>query len=366
MKILKAFLALLALALSVTPSARAQSLAPAPPVQFAELGDFKLQSGSVIRDCRIGYRTLGSLNPERSNAILWPTWLGGRTEDLLAYLGPGNVVDTDRYFVILVEAIGNGVSSSPSNSKTQRWMKFPEFSIQDMVESEYRLVTEKLGLTHLYGVLGVSMGGMQTFAWAVTHPDFMNVAIPVMGSPQSTTYDKLLWTAEIDAVELDPAWNRGQPTRPLTRGAALSEEIDSMNVTSPAYRVAQTAPDAAGDFIAELGKKARTDGGGAADQIRQRQAIISLDLPKQLGKSLPETSKLVRAKMLVIVSPEDHMVNPEPAEKFAKSIGAPLVELDSSCGHLSASCISIGPTVAQFLSNPSSVGSQTLRESTAH
>ena len=77
------------------------------------------------------------------------------------------MVDTGKYFVILVDSIGNGATSSPSNSKTQPLMKFPEFSIHDMVESERRLATEVLHLSHLHAVIGMSMGGMQAFAWAV-------------------------------------------------------------------------------------------------------------------------------------------------------------------------------------------------------
>ena len=87
--------------------------------QFAEFGDFRLRNGSAIHDFRLGYRTLGKLNAAKSNAILWPTWLGGKSQDLLQYIGPSNVFDSTRYFVILVDAIGNGVSSSPSNSKSQ-------------------------------------------------------------------------------------------------------------------------------------------------------------------------------------------------------------------------------------------------------
>jgi homoserine O-acetyltransferase len=359
---MKRCLAALLLIFSVRSISTAQSASSPSSLQFAELGDFKLRNGAVIRDLHIGYRTAGNLNAARSNAVLWPTWLGGRTEDLLPYVGPANVVDTDKYFVILVDAIGNGISSSPSNSNAQPLTTFPEFSIHDMVESEYRLVTEKLGITHLYAVLGVSMGGMQTFAWAVTHPDFLDLAVPVLGSPQSTTYDKLLWTADIDAIELDPAWNNGVPVRPLTRGPALAAEIDAMNASTPGYRVSQTAPQYAAGFIAQVRKNAPTDGGSAANQIRQRQAIVSLDLPAELGVSLEETAAIVRAKMMVIVSPEDHVVNPEPAERFAKAIGAPVVELDSLCGHMSMSCVSIGPIVAQFLDRPSSVHSQTLHE----
>jgi homoserine O-acetyltransferase/O-succinyltransferase len=330
--------------------------------QFAELGDLKLQSGAVLQDFRLGYRTLGKLNAQKSNAILWPTWLGGKSQDLLQFLGPGKVVDTTNYFVVLVDAIGDGVSTSPSNSKSQAIMKFPVFTIRDMVEAEHRLVTEVLHLSHLRAVMGISMGGMQTFEWVVAYPDFMDLAIPMAGSPQSTSYDKLLWTAQIDAIELDPAWNNGHPTGPLTRAFAVSEEIGQMNLTSPAYRVAHTGPKDFDAYLAELKKHAVGDGGLAGDQIRQRQAIISLDIPGELRVTLADAAKKVRAKLLVIVSPQDHMVNPIPAREFAEAIAAPIVTLDSPCGHISLDCISVGPTVAKFLADPASVHSETLHD----
>ncbi len=334
--------------------------------QFAELGAFKLRNGAIIQDFRLGYRALGKLNAEKSNAIFWPTWLGGRSEDLLQFVGPGNVVDTGRYFVILVDAIGNGVSSAPSNSKSQPLLKFPEFTIRDMVESEHRLATEVLHLSHLRAVVGVSMGGMQAFEWAVTYPDFMDLVVPMMGSPQSTSYDKLLWTAQIDAIELDPAWSHGNPTGPVDRGLGLLEEIHSMNLSSPAYRVAQTKPAEFSALLAEIRRNAKGDGGAACDRIRQRQAIIALDIPGELGLTLEEAAARIHAKLLVIVSPQDHMVASEPAMKFAAAAGAPLVKLDSPCGHRSLACISVGPTVARFLADPASVHSETLQEPTSH
>lgn len=345
-----------------TPKPAAQPAEGA--LQFAELGDFKLQSGAVIHDFRLGYRTLGKLNAEKSNAILWPSWLDGRSEQVLSYIGPGKVVDTGKYFVILVDAIGNGVSSSPSNSKSQRWQNFPEFTIRDMIESERRLVTEGLHLSHLYAVMGISMGGMQTFEWIVAHPEFMDLAVPMLGSPQSTSYDKLMWTAQIDAIESDPAWNNGNPTGRLNRGFALSAEIGSMNSTSPDYRATHTAPGGFDSFLADLRKGAGGDGGAAWNQIRQRQAIMSLDTPAEFGGTLEEVAKRVRAKVLVIVSLQDHVVNPLPALKFASAIGAPVITLDSPCGHVSLGCISAGPMVTQFLADPASVRSTTLHEKT--
>ena len=368
MKTARAFAAspLLAFALSWSILTAAQANAQEGALQFADFGAFKLRNGSVIQDFHLGYRTLGKLNPERSNAVLWPTWLGARSEDLLQFVGPGKVVDTGRYFVILVDSIGNGVSSSPSNSKTQPRLKFPEFTIRDLVESEHRLATDILHLSHLHAVIGLSMGGMQAFEWAVTYPDFMALVVSMAGSPQSTSYDKLLWTAEINAIEMDPAWNHGNPSGPLTPGIALAEEIDSMNSSSPAYRVDKTNPDGFPVFLAELRRGAKADGGTASDQIRQRQAVISLDIPGELDVTLEQAAARVHAKLLVIVSPQDHMVNPEPAMKFAFSAGAPLVKLDSPCGHRSFACISLGPTVAQFLADPASVHSETLVDPKNH
>ena len=340
--------------------------AQAPPERgeqrFAEFGDFKLQNGQIIKNFRLGYRTLGELNAGKSNAVLWPSWLGGNSQQLLEYAGPKNVVDTERYFVVLVDAIGNGVSSSPSNSEKQPRKAFPEFTIRDMVEAERRLVTEVFHLTHLHAVIGISMGGMQTFEWAVAYPDFMDEVIPIMGSPQSTAYDKLLWNAQIDAIELDPAWNNGEPRGPLGSGMALSEEIGSMNATSPAYRVIHTNTEDFDAFLEDLRARARGDGGSAWNQIRQRQAIIGLDLPKEFGVSLEQAAKAIRAKMLVIISPEDHTVNPVPAQQFAAALGAPVVTLNSPCGHSSPSCVSLGPTVAKFLEDPTAARSEALGE----
>ena len=363
-----ATLTVLIFILSWAIPSRAQTAQTAQPqtegaLQFADLGELRLHSGSVIHDFHLGYRTLGKLNAEKSNAILWPSWLGGKSQDLLPSVGPDKWVDSTRYFVILVDAIGDGVTSSPSNSKSQPLLKFPEFTIRDMVESEHRLATEVFHLSHLRAVMGISMGGMQTFEWGIAYPDFMDLLVPIVGSPQSTSYDKLLWTAQIDAIEIDPAWNHGNPTGPLDRSLGLVEEIGSMNLTTPDYRVAHTKPDGLNELLTEIRNSARGDGGNACDRIRQRQAIMALDIPAELGvATLEQAAPKIHAKLLVIVSPQDHMVTPEPTMKFATAAGAPLVQLDSPCGHLSPGCISVGPTVARFLADPSSVHSETLHE----
>ena len=227
--------------------------------QFANLGDFRLSSGAVIRNCRIGYRTLGTLGANRANAILWPTWLDGRTNDLLPNVAPGNAVDTSKYFAILVDAIGNGISSSPSNSKEQPLMRFPEFTIRDMVNAEHELVTRVLLISHLHAVIGISMGGMQTFEWMSAYPDFMDEAIVITGSAQSTSYDKLLWTTQIDAIEADPKWNHGRPTGTPLAGLRVAAELSSMSATSPSYRSAKTPPQGYEAFLKDIRSGVRGD-----------------------------------------------------------------------------------------------------------
>src|SRR5215469_7319959 len=199
--------------------------------QFADLGACKLVSGRQIDHCRLGYRTWGTLNAARSNAVLFPTWFSGVSANLADAIRPTSLVDPTKYFVIAVDALGDGVSSSPSNSTTQHGPDFPAFTIQDMVNAEYRLATETLHLTHLHAVMGISMGGIQTFEWMVDYPEFMDVAIPLVGSPRPNSRDLLLYRTSADAVKSDPAWRMGRYTQPIA--APVAELIWQLNLSTP-------------------------------------------------------------------------------------------------------------------------------------
>src|SRR5438128_1533556 len=124
-----------------------------PPHQSYRLGDLKLESGEVIKDFAISYVTHGRLNAKKSNAILMVTAISGNHHRLDFMIGPGKALDTDKYFIVCTDAIGNGLTSSPSNSKAQPRMQFPKFTIRDMVQSQYRLMKEKISTDH--GVGGV-------------------------------------------------------------------------------------------------------------------------------------------------------------------------------------------------------------------
>ena len=127
-----------------------------------KMGECVLENDQVIEACQLTFRTYGRLAPDLSNIVLMPTWLNGNAEGLATYnyLGPDGIVDTDDYFVIAVNALGNGISSSPSNSAQS---PFPEFTIRDQVRLQHQLLTEYLDIEHLHAVVGASMGGYQTY-----------------------------------------------------------------------------------------------------------------------------------------------------------------------------------------------------------
>ena len=258
------------------------SVASAQKQQFANLGDIKLQSGETLRDCRIGYRTYGTLNADKSNAILFPTWAGGTTEQLQDAIVKDKFADPDRYFVITVDALSNGVSSSPSNSSLQPRMKFPRITIRDMVETQHELLTRVFGIQHLKAVMGISMGGMQTFQWIVAYPDFMDKAIPIVGSPRLAPYDLVLWQTQIDTIMNDPAWKKGNYGKNPARTAEV--QFGDLFLSSPEHFNQGTTRE---KVIQEMAQApAKNEGSDANDKIRQSQAMMALDVSQPFGGSM--------------------------------------------------------------------------------
>ncbi|HJY31046.1 MAG TPA: alpha/beta fold hydrolase [Pyrinomonadaceae bacterium] len=315
------------------------SVACAQEQRFANIGDLKLQNGGVIRNCRVGYRTFGTLNNDKSNVIVFPTWAGGTTEQLKSNFGRGKLIDTTSYFVVAIDALSNGVSSSPSNSRLQPRMRFPMFSLRDTVESQHELLTKVLNLDHVKAVVGISMGGMQTFQWIVSYPDFMDKAVPIVGSPRLAPYDLMLWAAQIEALMRDRDWKGGNYVANPAR--ALDFAFGELLLTTPTdYNRRKTREQVFADL-----EKARKDTKrfDANDKIRQTQAMMQLDVSSNYG--------VVKAKVLVVVAKFDHVVTPGPAREFARLIGAKIIDLEGDCGHLATSCESprLNEAVSRFL-----------------
>jgi len=295
-------------------------------LRYAALGDLPLTSGQVLRDCRVGYRMLGKLNKDRSNAILFPTWFGGASKDLVGNTAPGGIADSTRYFVVLVDALGNGVSSSPSNSPQQ---PFPALSIRDMVNAQHRLVTEHLKLNRLFAVMGVSMGGMQALQWLVSYPSFMRKVVSMVGTPRQTAYDLLLWHTELEAI----AQVRRQG---LDAQAAMPvvNMIHTLHLYTPQNRAAKV--ENAEAYVADA-RKMRTQP-DADDWAAQLQAMIGHDIYREGNTTPAGLAAIAKAQTLLVVATQDQMVNPAPSVELARHLKARLVELTGDCGHLAPGC----------------------------
>jgi homoserine O-acetyltransferase/O-succinyltransferase len=326
------------------------SVASGQEQQFASLGDIKLQSGATLRDCRIGYRTYGTLNADKSNAILFPTWAGGTTEQLQDAIVKDKFADPERYFVITVDALSNGVSSSPSNSRPQPRMKFPRITIRDMVETQHELLAQVFGIHHLKAVMGISMGGMQTFQWIVAYPDFMDKAIPIVGSPRLAPYDLVLWQTQIDAIMNDPAWKKGNYKKNPARTAEL--QFGDLFLSSPEHFNQTATREQVIQAMAQAPVK--NEGSDANNKIRQSQAMMALDVSQAFGGSMQRAAEAVKAKVLVVSSKNDLTVTPQPAIDFAHLLNAKLLVLDDDCGHSAPGCESkmLVPAIAAFLAQP--------------
>ncbi len=279
-------------------------MACSPKQRMATLGDFTLENGQSIHDCRVGYRTFGTLNVSKSNAVLVTPWSMGTSRDLSHQIGPGKLVDSSRYYVVAVDTFGNGISSSPSNSSRQAGQDFPIFSVRDIVESQRRLLTDVLHLSHLKAVVGTSFGGMQVFQWITAYPEFMDKAITIVSSPHTSLEEQRQWRSWAEDVQSDARWKR--TLRAVMQGKPL-EGLGQLSI----------------------------DGN---DYARQAQAIMSFDVSTPFGHSLERAAAAVRTKVFVVVSERDEVVNPVAALEFSRLINAQVLVLDGRCGHRAPSC----------------------------
>ncbi|MFL6499232.1 MAG: alpha/beta fold hydrolase, partial [Candidatus Udaeobacter sp.] len=191
---------------------------PAPTEGDFTIRDFKFQSGETLPELRIHYRTLGK--PEKNaegkttNAVLIMHGTTGsgaqfiRSEFAGELFGKDQPLDATKFFIVLPDGIGHGKSSKPSDGMHA---KFPSYGYLDMIEADYRLLTEGLDVNHARLVMGTSMGGMHTWLWGELHPDFMDALMPLASLPTQISGRNRAWRRMvIDAIRNDPAWDGGE------------------------------------------------------------------------------------------------------------------------------------------------------------
>ncbi|MFL5030054.1 MAG: alpha/beta fold hydrolase [Xanthobacteraceae bacterium] len=241
--------AIVALALFACAAAAADDPAPKEGDWIAR--DFRFHTGEVLPEVRLHYTTIGEPSGEPV-LILHGTTGSGASMLTPAFagelFGPSQPLDAGKYFIILPDAIGAGKSSKPSDGLRT---KFPRYSYGDMVAAQYRLVTEGLGLRRLRLVLGNSMGGMQTWMWGVTYPQFMDALVPMASQPtEMSSRNWMMRRMLIDAIRNDPEWNDGNyTTQPRSLRAANVFFGIATNGGTLAYQKAAPTREAADKLL---------------------------------------------------------------------------------------------------------------------
>src|SRR5437868_119267 len=281
---------------------------PQPSEGDYSIRDFQFTSGETLPELRIHYRALGK--PEKDaqgktrNAILVMHGTTGsgaqffRPEFAGELFGPGQPLDAAKFFIVLPDGIGHGKSSKPSDGLHA---KFPRYGYRDMVEAQYRLLTDGLNINHACLVMGTSMGGMHTWLWGETHPEFMDALLPLASLPTQISGRNRAWRRIIiDAIRNDPAWNGGEykaqpPSLRIAAGMLWFMSSNPILRQKETPNLAQT-DEVLDKFVAGIVK---TD--DANDVLYALEASYDYDPAPNLEK--------IRAPLLAINSTDD-LINP--------------------------------------------------------
>jgi homoserine O-acetyltransferase len=272
---------------------------------------FKFQSGEVIDELKLAYKTLGD---PKNPAVLILHGTAGSAQSMLSegfggqLFGKGQALDSERHFIILPDALGAGQSAKPSDGLKA---KFPAYNYNDMVDAQYRLVTEGLGIKHLRLVLGNSMGGMHTWVWGVRYPDMMDALVPLASQPTAmASRNWMMRRLMIETIKADPDYNGGNyTTQPkLTRLANVFYATGTNGGDLGWQGQAPTRARADALVDKALAAPAPRD---ANDFIYQWQSSNDYDVSPQLGA--------IKARLLAINSADDER-NPVSSGLMVASI----------------------------------------------
>jgi homoserine O-acetyltransferase/O-succinyltransferase len=291
---------------------------PTPVQGDVVLKDFNFRSGETLPELRLHYRTVG--RPERDpqgivrNAVLIMHGTGGsgaqfiRPEFAGKLFGPGALLDAARYFIILPDGIGHGQSSKPSDGLRRR---FPRYGYLDMVEAQYRLLTEGLGINHLRLVMGTSMGGMHTWLWGERYPTFMDALMPLASLPTQISGRNRVWRRiVIDAIQNDPEW-RGGDYSSQPPSLRIAEEMLFLVASNPVLRQQQMPTLSESDSVLDAAVSAALKTADANDVLYQIEASRDYDPAPALEN--------IRAPLVAINSADD-LINPPELGILERSV----------------------------------------------
>ena len=319
-----------------------------------ELGDLALQSGTILRNAKLAYKTHGKLNAEKSNVILYPTQFAAQHGDVEWLIGRGRALDPDTSFIIVLDQLGNGLSSSPSNTAPpQDRMRFPTITIQDDIAAQHRLVSEGFGIRRVALVTGYSMGAQQAFQWAVSHPDMVQRIAPFCGTATTTPHNVVFLEGVRAALTADAAWVNGDyQDEPLKGLRALSRVYAGWGLSQAFYKrelYRQMGFSSLEDFIIGFWEQryTRRDANNLLSMLRTWQ-LNDVGATPGVGGDRKRALRAITANATVMAGQTDLYFTPEDVEADAAGIpGARFRVIPSLWGHMAGA--GINATDSQFI-----------------
>jgi len=317
---------LLAFALTLCIAANAQ----AEPQTFL-LYDFEFENGSVLPELRVAYETQGKLNAGRDNAILLVHGTMGDRHAFDSTIGPGKTFDTEKNFVITVDAIGGGDSSSPKDGLGQ---DFPRYTIRDMMAAQHALVSRGLELSTLRAVGGSSMGSFVSLEWGIHHPEMVRSLILLVPSPKAEANFQLTIDLMTSVIALDPEWQGGRYTHNPVEGLRLAGMLCYPWLVSAPYLDRVPAKRLA----KEVEEIARSFGNWDANSLVLRYAASRAhDVSAPFGGDMTTALAQITAPTLILPSASDRLLGLDGAGRIRDGVKqASYAEIPSDLGHRAA------------------------------
>src|SRR2546428_5117552 len=284
---------------------------PAPVEGDYVIQNFHFRRGEVLPELKIHYRTIGRAKPDTSgvvrNAVLIGHGTGGAGTQFLSpqfgnvLFGPGQLLDATKYYIILPDGIGHGRSSKPSDGLHAR---FPHYTYDDMVAAQYELLTKRLGVNHLRLVMGTSMGGMQTWVWGETYPDFMDALMPLASLPVEIAGRNRVWRRmAMDAIRNDPDWLGGEYKAQPMRALNTAEDLLLLVGSAPLFWQKQAPTREAADKFYEDRVKP------AVARLDANDLLYQIDSSREYDPS-PKL-EAIKAPLIAANSADDFINPPE-------------------------------------------------------
>jgi homoserine O-acetyltransferase/O-succinyltransferase len=310
-----------ALALCAAVAARAET-------QTFLAYDFEFEDGSVLPELRVAYETHGDLAPGRDNAILLVHGTSGDRHAFDPIIGQGKTFDTDKYFVITVDAIGGGESSSPKDGLGQ---DFPRYTIRDMMAVQHAFITRGLELSTLRAVGGSSMGSFVSLEWGIHHPEMVRSLILLVPSAKAEANFQLTVDLITSVIALDPQWEGGRYTHNPVEGLRLAGMLYYPWIVSAGYldRISAT------QLAKEIEESARSFASWDANSLILRYAASRAhDVAAPFGGSMNAALSRIAAPVLILPSETDRLLGLDGARRIRDGVAhATYAEIPSDLGH---------------------------------